>query len=259
MKIQLKSDLHWEHDVHATKLVLSPEQDSNYVSPEAEVLVLAGDMINATDSNVDYLLWKFKDVKIPIFYVPGNHEYWHQSFLYVREYLEKKLAGTNIILLDRDSIIYKDTVFIGATLWTSLHDPMKALIAKQSRDFQTIKDLTVNYWHNRHIDDISYVEKVLNYHVDSGLKKVVINHYLPSYRSVPERFKGDAGNCIFVAEDMERVIAEYQPELVLHGHTHDSNDYLLGETRVVSNPKGRWYGDFNGLNAKYNNALIIEI
>lgn len=259
MNIQLKSDLHWEHDVYQTRPVMSEKTDDNYVSTEADVLVLAGDMINATAHQIDYLLWRFEDVKIPILYVPGNHEYWEQSFLDVKGLLKEKLSGTNITLLDQNSMIIADTLFIGATLWTSLANPMKALVANSSRDFQRIKDLTVDRWHNRHVDNLEYINKTLDFHTDSGLKKVVISHYLPSYQSVPERFKEDLGNCIFVAEDAEIVIDEHQPELWLHGHTHDSNDYLLGNTRVVSNPKGRWYSDFNGLNAKYNNELILTI
>lgn len=264
MNIQLKSDLHWEHEVHQTRAIVSAEKDSAYVSPEADVLVLAGDMINATESHIDYLSYKFKDVKIPILYVPGNHEYWHQNYTDARNLLKKKLFCSNIKLLDPHSIIIKDkdeeeVLFVGATVWTNLSNPMKAMIAQRTRDFQNIKGISVDSWTNKNIEEIAYIEKILNYEDFHYMKKVVITHYLPSYRSVPSRFLRDDANCIFVATDMERVIHECQPDLMLHGHTHDSNDYLIGKTRVVSNPKGRWFSDFNGLNPTYNNEFIITI
>jgi predicted phosphodiesterase len=265
MKIQLKSDLHWENTMNHTYAVCSPERNDAYVHPDADVLVLAGDIINAMDYQIDYLLHKFKDVKIPILYVPGNHEYWHTTYREGRELLEKKLSGTNITLLDQDWYIpatkdgKNDVVFVGATLWTSLANPQKEFIAKQTRDFKEIKNLTTQAWHYRHLNDIDRIEGVLDLPAFFGAKKVVVSHYLPSHNSVPEKFKGHEMNCIFVAEDAERLIAEYEPELWLHGHTHDSNDYMLGKTRVISNPKGRLKHTGGFENWNYNNALVIEI
>jgi hypothetical protein len=40
----------------------------------------------------------------------------------------------------------------------------------------------------------------------------------------------------------------------MHGHTHDSADYRVGETRVVCNPRG--YGLEN---PSYDPALVIEV
>ena len=34
------------------------------------------------------------------------------------------------------------------------------------------------------------------------------------------------------------MIGRGKPALWLHGHVHNSNDYMVGGTRVVSNPKG---------------------
>lgn len=263
MKIQIKSDLHWENEAHKTRLLISGQKDSSYVSPDAEVLVLAGDIVNANEYQLNYLLYKFKDIKIPIFYVPGNHEYWGSSFLDARNLLRKKLSGTNITLLDKSSSLIKkgdeEVLFIGATLWTNLTNPNKSLIASQTKDFKEIRGMTTDLWSKTHFEEITYIEKTLSYGGYRYMKKVVLSHYLPSMKSVPERFKGNELNCIFVAEDMERVILEHAPELYIHGHTHDSNDYKMGDTRVISNPKGAQYMDFNGLNPTYNNELVIEI
>lgn len=51
---------------------------------------------------------------------------------------------------------------------------------------------------------------------------------------------------------------EYQPTVWIHGHIHEpSNDYLLGKTRVLSNPYG--YFEANRLNPDWNEKAAIEI
>ena len=37
---------------------------------------------------------------------------------------------------------------------------------------------------------------------------------------------------------MDDYILEHQPHLWIHGHTHESFDYELGNTRMVCNPRG---------------------
>jgi Icc-related predicted phosphoesterase len=37
---------------------------------------------------------------------------------------------------------------------------------------------------------------------------------------------------------MEKVINDYQPKLWIYGHTHEPDDRMFGDTRVVSNPRG---------------------
>lgn len=66
---------------------------------------------------------------------------------------------------------------------------------------------------------------------------IVLTHHLPSYRSVPQRYKTSPLNGFFVC-DLEGLILERKPSLWVHGHTHDSLDYHLGNTRIVCNPYG---------------------
>jgi hypothetical protein len=42
----------------------------------------------------------------------------------------------------------------------------------------------------------------------------------------------------FVSTDMFQLIQRYQPELWVYGHTHESCDYFVGKTRLISNPLG---------------------
>ncbi len=54
---------------------------------------------------------------------------------------------------------------------------------------------------------------------------VVVTHHLPHPRSLPARFKGDLLNAAY-ASDLSDVIEAGAPALWVHGHTHDSCDYV---------------------------------
>ena len=86
---------------------------------------------------------------------------------------------------------------------------------------------------------------------------VVVTHFAPARGSIAARFAGSPVNACFVS-DLEARIRAWQPQLWLHGHTHDSFDYRIGETRVVANPRG--YAP-NGVieNAAFDPGLVLEI
>ena len=51
------------------------------------------------------------------------------------------------------------------------------------------------------------------------------------------------------------LIEEKKPALWIHGHAHNSVDYTIGETRILSNPRG--YS--NRLNRNFDDNLIITL
>ena len=54
--------------------------------------------------------------------------------------------------------------------------------------------------------------------------------------------------------DLAALIEPYQPTLWVHGHVHNSSDYVVGKTRVLCNPHG--YGTEN---PDFNGALVVEV
>jgi Icc-related predicted phosphoesterase len=84
-----------------------------------------------------------------------------------------------------------------------------------------------------------------------GGKTVVITHHLPSRRLVSARFwpkdGSDGANGGFVG-DCDNIIALHEPNLWIHGHTHDTIDTELWKTRIICNPagyRGEWASPFN--------------
>jgi hypothetical protein len=86
---------------------------------------------------------------------------------------------------------------------------------------------------------------------------VVITHHAPSRRSVHPRFASSLLNAAFVS-DAERFLGGDRVQLWIHGHTHDSFDYVVDGTRVVCNPRG-YAKDGVNENHRFDPHLMIEV
>jgi Icc-related predicted phosphoesterase len=86
-----------------------------------------------------------------------------------------------------------------------------------------------------HADSVLWLRQQFELH--AGKKIVVLTHHAPSPRSIPPKWLGDPLNCAF-ASDLEALVAESGARLWVHGHIHGQSDYLIGETRVIANPRG---------------------
>jgi hypothetical protein len=86
---------------------------------------------------------------------------------------------------------------------------------------------------------------------------VVITHHAPSPRSIHPRFAGSLLNACFVS-DLERLAGGDRVQLWIHGHTHDSFDYLVNGTRIVCNPRGYAKAGVDE-NALFDPGLIIDV
>jgi len=101
-----------------------------------------------------------------------------------------------------------------------------------------------------HRDSLRFIKA--NVKPDLG-PTVVVTHHLPHRRSIPERFKGDLLNAAY-ASDLSDLIEQGQPTLWVHGHTHDSSDYRVGNTRIMCNPRG-----YDDENSRFDPTLVVEI
>ena len=121
MNIQLLSDLHLE-----THPNFIPE-----VAPLADALVLAGDIGSYQEGSMlfdrhdaDFGLARFSPRKdlgawpVPVYFVPGNHEYDGMPFEEAHEKLQATCKRLDIVFLHQRVEIFGDVRFIGCTLWS---------------------------------------------------------------------------------------------------------------------------------------------
>lgn len=241
MKLLVVSDLHLEfHRDHGNTLFRK-------LGSEADTLVIAGDFTTCSGllDAFDEVCAKYENVV----YVLGNHEF-YGGYDYMDLYPVMNQAmerNPNLHWLENGTTEINGQRFIGGALW--FRDCAQARANTHwLNDFRSIKGFK-DWVYEKNLETISYLEE--NVREDD----IVVTHHLPSPQSTPKRFRGNDFNCYFVC-DMEPLIAKVQPKLWVHGHTHDSCDYKLGETRVVCNPFGYVGYETNGA---FNKKFFVEV
>jgi len=260
MKIQLYSDLHLEFQRFSV---------AQHVA--GDVLVLAGDIAplpTHTYELKEFLVeCAFNYEKV--IYVPGNHEYYHGDFSEVNDdILDLQEKFTNVhVLLDGNDFMYKDVTFIGGTMWTDLSNPMEEMaVTSCMNDFHIItngygygnyrkvkfsgRDATLLFNDTRK----KIFDKLVIQDKRGWLDKtVVVTHHAPSFQSVHERFHGDSGNPGYCS-NLDNHIALVPPKYWLHGHVHNTMNYMIETCNVRTNPRG-----YNGENRDFDAKFVLEV
>lgn len=258
-KIQVTSDIHLEFMGYDYDLEIT----------DADVVVFAGDI----GVGVRHAEWFEKELERhdkPFVYVMGNHEFYHQNMQEIRAYWQAFADNyPNFNLLDNSTAIIDGTVFVGGTLWTNLdggNPNSEFMINEALNDFISIsKDETGERF--RAGDSAKEFDITFDYikmihemrHADDRL--VIVTHHSPSFHSTSPMFKGSAINGAF-ASDLNWFLGNSKANLWIHGHMHNESDYILGDTRIVANPKGYPNeGSYNRYKApkQWNGGKIVEI
>ena len=256
MKIRVLSDLHLEF--------------SNWSPPpcDEDVVVLAGD-VHEGRAGIAWARKYFRDK--PVLYIPGNHEYYGRDLDELREGLRASGRAHDVHVLDGDEVIVDGVRFLGATLWTDFEiggcEP-KTVEAAMRRcqegmaDFQIIRrwgsSLRPEDTREIHQAQRDWLRRALMGYTALGEgftgPTVVATHHAPCARSIAPRFAGDPLNPAFCS-DLTDLIGP-RIALWIHGHMHQSHDYIECGTRVVCNPRG--YLPLEP-NPDFDPKLIIEV
>ncbi len=231
MRVHILCDLHLE---------FAPFKPNN---ADADVIVLAGD-VHTGRNGIKWMFKAFPDR--PVIYILGNHEFYGQKIPKLTSEIKELAEGTNVHVLENDRVDIGNVVFLGATLWTDFRlngDVVLAEVAAVSSvtDFRRIR-ITPSYRRFRPTDARRFCAQSLAW-LDqqtkeaAGKKIVVVTHHAPSPQSIPPKFRSDPLNPAF-ASNLEPFIATCGAALWIHGHIHQSADYMIGSTRVTANPRG---------------------
>jgi predicted phosphodiesterase len=282
LRIQVASDLHLEFIKRRFpgERVIRP-------LPDADLLVLAGDI----DVGLG-VFEAFSDWPVPVLYLIGNHESYGREYNEDRKILRAASAGTNIVFLDQDLVTAGDLAtrfpawasgraaalpnvrFMGCTLWTGYrytacgksHEAQMDVAERGLNDHRLIR-LSTGAFDARaalacHEADCDWLRSELGKPFTGDT--IVITHHAPCERSVHPRFQGDPLTGAFVT-DLPDLLA--QAQIWIHGHQHNSSDYVELGCRVVCNPSGyptglssvRHAGELHFENTEFDGQLIIEL
>ena len=285
MKITVVSDLHLEFaDCFDIKN-----------ADNADVLILSGDIMIAEDlhdhPHFDFnpyshgafadlgrkqqrvatfrdFLKRMSNLFPHVVYVAGNHEFYNGKFHKGIQYLRDECGKhPNVHFLERDCVKIEDVTFVGGTLWTDMnkHDPLTLhAVRDMMNDFRIIKNDEKGYTNLkpadtviRHRETLDYIRSVITEKHDE--KFVVVGHHSPSFKSVHEEYKAQhLMNGAYHSDLSEFIMDHPQIKLWTHGHTHHTFDYVIGETRVVCNPRG-YNSDGYSEDTGWNPNMVVEV
>lgn len=258
MEIHILSDLHMEFADYEIQVL------------DTDVIILAGDI----HVGIKGLIWATKllsQTRAHIIYIAGNHEFYRQEIKdllsKLKDYstqLENLEAQQRLHFLDNDELVIDGVRFLGSTLWTDLtlfgEDMKKECMLEGEQNLNDFKLIQMGEWNYRAIDSVelnsnsvNWLTKKLNTKFDG--KTVVVTHHLPTKFSVSNRYQDNILSACF-ASNLDHLIGYCN--LWVHGHTHDSFDYVKNGTRIVCNPRGyHQYG--SNENEEFNPLLTVTI
>lgn len=263
MKIRPVSDLHLEF------------ASIDFAPAGEDVIIFAGDIgIHTTGMKVANKV--ASTFGVPLIYIAGNHEYYRTRGLSLVDHtwestpvdLAREAYHTTVIeknlttYFENGCAVYDGVRFIGATLWTDMEyfgkNPLVEMTVKGAlNDYRLIwsennHPLTIEMVIERHKASLAFIKERLA--EPFAGPTVVITHHTPSSLSVPDEYKNDHVTAGYTSR-LEEFILDAQPELWIHGHTHNRYDYNLDQTRVVCNPRGYVGYEETG----FDPNLIIEV
>ena len=256
MKIRILSDLHLEF--------------AGWRPPpcDEDAVVLAGDIAEGR-AGIAWARKYFRDR--PIVYVPGNHEYYGRDIDELRQGLRESGRAHDVHVLDADEIVINGVRFLGATLWTDFEiggcEP-KTVEAAMRRCQEGMTDFhVISRWGSSlrpedtreiHLAQREWLRRALMgfTSLSEGFPgpTVVITHHAPCTRSIAPQFVGDTLNPAF-ASDVTDLMGP-QVALWIHGHMHNSSNYVERGSRVICNPRGYFP---HGLNPDFDPMSVVEV
>jgi predicted phosphohydrolase len=233
-QIQIASDLHIEFKNDEIPDPL------NYITPSAEILILAGDIgslykIDQLKGFLELLCPHFKNV----IYIPGNHEYYtvqnydHLSMnkLLNRLYeIEKYIK--NLYILNQSSIVIGDICITGCTLWSRPKVTIPKFIVR-------IYGMNTEIYEKKFSNDVNYINKMIDHCNKNNLKLVVATHYCPTYDVIDEEKNKDIYVSLYASE-LDHLLHKEKVHTWICGHIHRNFDInSKNGTRVVGNQLGK--------------------
>jgi len=239
-----------------------------------------------------------------ICYTMGNHDFYSDhrkpelktTWEWQRDNAPKVAALHDVHLLDggysNGEVIIEDTRIFGATLWTDFNGrPGYVMWGDAVRRARIMNDYRlIKIGRGRSHDLFEPKHSIADHHrarkwLETSLatpfegETVVMTHHAPSYKSLEHgKPYNDLDWCY--ASDLEYLMHPYDRNenphnlaathapctLWLHGHIHACRDHIVGNTRVVANPRGypagHWYTWREGgprENPSFDENLVIKV
>jgi len=257
-------------NIHLISDIYSTINKVDYKAPiGTDLIILAGDIASGDKG----LIWARQTFYThPIIYIAGNHEYyWHD--LSDIETMRKTAQELDIVFLDNDEFTLNEVKFLGTTLWTDFNKFSLKDVNSEWQTHNDYKQISSKEWwgktDNRN-EALKLMKPISGFHFEADFfsptvayllhqksvqwlwkklaepykgKTVIISHHIPSHQGFSIKYGKykDYSRC----SDLDILIKTNSIDLWLHGHSHESLDYKIGNTRIISNTNSVISNNFN--------------
>jgi len=223
IKVGFFSDLHLEFAKYRFPLDMLPE---------ADIWINAGD--THSDSEVrksfdDFMKHHCDKVNVNYRSILGNHDvYGSGNFL---DTTPINISYAHVVRRFNLGTERQSIKIMGCTLWTATKNQKEFEDKVENYLNDSVWIAEYNYNNYKHVHDY-HVEHI----AEHENTQIIFTHHLPSFQSIHPKY-AMMPNTAF-ASDLDDLIIKVNPKLWIHGHTHDSTDYHIGDTRIVCHPRG---------------------
>lgn len=230
LRLQYASDIHLEHmsDAQVDQLIAS-------VQRLAPLLILAGDVGDPFRDSYAQFVGAMAERFDWVLVVAGNHEFYGHA---IGETIARinQVCGlhANVVFLNDQAWELPDIAptssrrlppvrFFGGTMWSSVKEAERSEVEALLNDFACIAGFGLKEYDNRHWVFVDLLTAELQRPEPALVAaqkeiRVVITHYLPSYRLIDPAYRNSRVNSAFASEleaaDDPRIVAWF------YGHTH---------------------------------------
>jgi len=275
VKFWVWSDFHCLHDLHAWEDFTPPD--------DFDCALVAGDFGPSWLKSLqalDRFIAKHK-ISQPIFYVPGNHDFYGRDLQTECTAASDWLRGLpnghplqadySDLAFGEDRLYghmlrFRNYLIAGTALWTdfllfgeSTKARAMAVMPRLMNDFSAIRFSGGRFLPEHSIElhqrDLEFLRKASL--LRNGRKLIFVTHHVPRLEFVAEEYKNEILSAAFTS-DLSAFQADVKPDAWIFGHTHTSFDAVLqsgdNSCRFVCNPKG-----YRDENREFKPHTIVEL
>lgn len=244
-KVAFISDLH-----------LEAQKAPDLAAPQADAAVFVGDVLAPNEDREDSAVRRIEKIcrgwDMPVFLVPGNHEFEGRLIDRELDRLRQHARDSFVQVMYNDSAVVgsgkNSALLLGSTLWTDfgLYGPDKQQesfnhCARRFGDFNYRREDGSFLEFDEVLDEFRAAMSWICIEADqSDLPVIVASHFAPHRGSLAKKWEGDESSAWFINNLGDEIVQKVA--VWIHGHTHSAIRYKVGSRKgfghVIGNPYG---------------------